>query len=620
MSHSRRTYRFILWRATAACAIAFALAGCGGKDLQYDTDDEVVMYSETNRIRGLDPVKAGDVASSLAIARIYEGLYEYHYLDRPYRITPLLAVDKPEVSENGMVYTIRIRPGIYFQDDPCFVDTGGKGREVVADDFIYAIKRVADVKNASTGWWAFNDRIVGLNAFRDASSDGTPTDYDMEVEGLQALDSHTLQIKLKRPYPQLPWILTMHYAYAVAREAVDFYGEEFVNNPVGTGPYVLENWQRNYRIEFVRNTKWDETGRIETYPAENGLENNKTRLHRDPNKQIPFIDRIVQYVVRDRSTQWLMFLRGQFETSGISRDNFDAVITEDRALTDSLRKKGVELLTAPAMTIFYIGFNMEDNVVGQLDDPDLDLQNRRLRQAMAHAMHTEEWIEFFNHQITRPTGPIPEGMDGYREGGIPYPYDLNRARELMEKAGYPNGIDPETGRRLQLTLEIGAAESPEIRQQVELFSDFMSRIGIVIRPSYNNWPTFLDKIARGQAQMFSLGWVADYPDAENFLQLFYWPNRSPGPNHARYRNREYDRLYEKARVMPISPERSELYQRMSDMIIEDSPWIFSHTPLNYALHHAWLENYALHAFPYGMEKYLNVNVDMRRKWLEQYGR
>ncbi len=595
--------------------------GCAGETLHGEAHEgEMVFYGETSRIRGLDPVKAGDVASAHAIARIYEGLYEYHYLDRPYRVVPLLAEDMPEVSEDGLRYTIRIRRGLYFQDDPCFVDREGVGRELTADDFIYAIKRVADVKNASTGWWAFNDRIVGLNEFREASTADAPTDYDLDVEGLQALDPHTLQITLTRPYPQLLWILTMHYAYAVSREAVEYYGEDFVNNPVGTGPYVLKSWRRNYRIEFVRNPKWEETGRVEYYPSSGAPDDEAFGLLEDAGKPIPFVDRVIQYVVQDPSTQWLMFLRGQFESSGISRDNWDVVITEERELTEELEAMGVQLLTSPTMTIFYFGFNMEDPVVGQSDDPEIDRRNRKLRQAMAHAINTDEWIRFFNHRVTRPTGPIPEGMTGYREGEIPYPYDLGRARELMAEAGYPEGRDPETGRRLQLTLEIGSPESPDMRQQMELFADFMTRIGIVIRPSYNNWPAFLEKIARGQAQMFTLGWVADYPDAENFLQLFYGPNRSPGPNHTQYRNKEFDRLYEKVRVMQDSPERTALYQRMADIVIEDSPWIFSTTPLAYGLFHSWLENFKRHDFPYGMGKYYKIDADRRREWLREYGR
>ena len=174
----------------------------------------------------------------------------------------------------------------------------GKGRELVAEDFIYSIKRVADVKNSSSGYWAFNNRIVGLDDFHKHSQNSPKTNYDMEISGLKALDSHTLRITLTEPYPQLLYILTMHYSYAVPREAVEYYGKNFVNSPVGTGPYRLVEWRRNSRIEFERNPKWNETGRIENYPQDGSLEQ-KARLLDDAGKPLPLIDRIVQYVIDD---------------------------------------------------------------------------------------------------------------------------------------------------------------------------------------------------------------------------------------------------------------------------------------------------------------------------------
>lgn len=615
----------IHWGAVVgtACACAWAVllfSGCGRAPLDAGFEGEMVMFGETSRIRSLDPAKTGDVASSMATGNIYEGLLEYHYLERPYRLIPGLAEDMPEVSEDGLTYTFRIRQGIYFQDDPCFVETDGKGRELTAEDFVYSIKRVADVKNASPGFWAFNDRIRGLNDFREASMGEDPTDYDMEVEGLRALDRYTLQVILERPFPQFLYVLTLHYAYAVPREAVEFYGDDFRRNPVGTGPFILGSWRPNYRIEFVRNPKWAETGRVELYPDTGAPGDAEAGLLDDAGKPIPFLDRIVRYVVDDSATQWLMFLRGQFESSGISRDNWDAVLGDDRALTDELLERGITLAVSPTLTIFYYGFNMNDPVLGHSDDPEQDRRNRALRQAMTSAFNTAQWIRFYNNRITRPTGPIPPGVAGYVEREERWPFDLERARELMVEAGYPDGRDPATGRRLQITLELGSADSPEVRQSTELFADFMNQIGVVINPSFNNWPTFLDKLQRGQAQMFGLGWVADYPDAENFLQLFYGPNTSPGPNHAHYRNAEFDRLYEKARVMHDSPERTELYQRMADIVIEDCPWIFQAQPLAYGLFHKWLLNFKRHDFPYTMNKYYKIDVDARREWQAQYGR
>jgi oligopeptide transport system substrate-binding protein len=418
----------------------------------------------------------------------------------------------------------------------------------------------------------------------------------------------------------LLYVLTMHYGHVVAREAVEYYGDAFSNHPVGTGPYVLASWQRNYRIEFVRNPKWAETGRQEFYPESGAPGDAEAGLLADAGKPVPFIDRIIQYVVGDPSTAWLMFLSGQFETSGISRDNWDAVFGENRELNQELLDRDVRLLSSSAMWVAYTAFNMEDPVVGASDDPEVDRRHRALRQALAHAFNYDEWIQFHNNRLRRPTGPIPPNVSGYVERPVPYPYDLDKARALLVEAGYPEGRDPETGRRLQLTLEIGAADSPDVRQAVELFVQFMDRIGVVIEPSYNHWPAFLEKLSRGQAQLFQLGWVADYPDAENFLQLFYGPNRSPGANHAHYANAEFDRMYEQLRTMGDSSERTALAQRMADVVIKDSPWIFTGIPISYGLLHGWLENFKRHDFAYGMSKYYKVNTEQRQAWRAAYGK
>ncbi len=562
------------------------------------------FYSVAARIRGFDPIKAGDVASAMAISRMYEGLLRYAYLARPYAVEPCLAAALPEVSPDGLTYTFRIRPGIHFQDDPCFTRTGGRGRELEAADFVYSIKRVADVKTGSTGYWAFNDRIEGLDEFRAASAGNGPTDYDRPVPGLAAPDRSTLIIRLKRPYPQLLWILTMHYAFAVPREAVDAYGDDLINHPVGTGPFILRAWRKNYRLEYARNPKWAETGRVERYPAAGEAGDAEAGLLADAGKPVPFMDRAVQYVIDDSSTAWFMFLRGQLELSGISRDNWNAIVMADRTLSRDLADRGIRMYSSPVMETYYIGFNMDDPVVGP---------NRRLRQALTCAFDSEAYVRFYNHRVIRAQGPIAPGLAGFEPRGNPYPYDLERARRLLAEAGYPDGRDPATGRRLTLAMDLGNANDPEVRAAVELFGAFMGRIGVLIEPVYNNWPTFLERIARGQAQLFRLGWVADYPDAENFLQLFYGPNRSPGPNHAHYSNPEYDALYERVRVMADSPERTDLYRRMASRVMEDCPWIFEQHPLAYALAQPWLRNYKPHDFPYGMSLYYAIDGEARRR-------
>ena len=276
-----------------------ALAGCGPAP-EPVADSIPTLRLTTSRLRGFDPAHASDQASILATGRIYEGLLQYSYWDRPYRVEPLLAAAMPEVSPDGTVWRIPLRPGICFSDDPCFVASGGKGRELVAQDFVYSILRIADLKVGSGGYWVFRGRIAGLDDFREASRGDAPTDYDRPVEGLRAVGPHELEIRLTAPYPQLPWVLAMPYAFAVPREAVEFYGAKFVNHPVGTGPYVLVSARQNYRYEYRANPKWPETGRRDA-----------RRGGAPPpgaGKPGPLAPRIVDSVVGDPSTAWLMFL------------------------------------------------------------------------------------------------------------------------------------------------------------------------------------------------------------------------------------------------------------------------------------------------------------------------
>ncbi len=592
------------------------LLGCADDSMQHESNaDEIVLYSRSYRIKALDPALSGDVSSSKAISRIYEGLVEYDYLTRPYKVGPLLAESMPKVSEDGLVYTFKIRKGIYFHDDPCF--PGGKGRELVAEDFIYSFKRIADVKNVSSGFWIFDDRVVGINAFHEASKSSEPTDYDMKIEGLQALDRHTFQVQLIRPYPQLLNVLTMHYAFAVAHEAVAYHGPHFVSHPVGTGPYELVHWRRNSRIEFVRSPKWTETGRIETYPTNGAPEQVEAGLLADAGKRIPFIDRVVQFVVDDSSTAWMMFLSGQFSFSEISPDNWDAVMTVDEGLSDGLEKRGIKMISAPTLELRYIGFNWEDAVLGASSDPEKDLRHRKLRQALSCAYDFDQMNQFMNGRLYPANGPVPEPLGGSLTVRAPYRFNLEKAIGLLAEAGYPEGIDPKTGRRLKVTMEVGSAD-PTTRQMMELLSAMFDRINVVLNVQYNTWPAFNEKLNRKQAQMFYLGWVADYPDAENFFQLFYSKNVTPGPNHANYRNAGIDRIYEQTRILFDSPERTALYETMAHLIVEDAPWIFCYQSKSFALKHRWVKNYTYHAFPYGMEKYLRANIDERALWFNTY--
>ncbi|MCK5675576.1 MAG: hypothetical protein KAH99_01015, partial [Verrucomicrobia bacterium] len=251
-------------------------------------------------------------------------------------------------------------------------------------------------------------------------------------------------------------------------------------------------------------------------------------------------------------------------------------------------------------------------------DPAQNLRNRKLRQALSCAYDFDQVNQFMNYRLYPIGGPVPQPLAGSLKEPSPYAFNLDKARQLLIEAGYPEGKDPKTGKRLVLTMELGSADS-NTRQSMELMADMYQKIGIVLKASYNTWPAFIEKMNRRQSQMFRLGWVADYPDAENFFQLFYSKNESPGPNHANYRNAEINRMYEEIRTMQDTPERTAIYEKMAGVIVEDCPWIFMYQPMGYALKHSWLENYASHDFPYGMGKYRRVNNNARKAWFESYG-
>jgi ABC-type transport system substrate-binding protein len=551
--------------------------------------EESVFYSEASRICGFDPVRVVDAASILAIGKIYEGLYQVAYHERPYRVEPCLAAALPSLSADGLTLTLPIRTAIRFQDDPCFTNSGGRGREATAEDFVYAFKRLADPANRSPGFGFFRGRLKGLDEFRTLMESDPAGGYDRSITGITALDRKTLRLELTRPWPQVLWVLSMHFTYVVPPEAVAYYGDNIIYHPVGTGPFRLTAWRPNYRMEFVRNPEWQREGRFEPHPA-------------DARKAQPLLDRIVQDVIGDPSTQWMLFLKGRLDVSGISRDQWDAVVSPEGELQPQFAKRGWRLYRAPATDIAYIGMNFDDPVLGT---------NRFLRQALTAAFDRDLWGKFFGARILPAAGPLPPDIEGYRPGRSGPP-DLDQARNLLVLAGYPGGRDPTTGRRLQLSLDLGSTD-PEVREAVELLVDFMARVGISIKPSYYNWPVFLARIERGDSQMFWLSWLADYPDPENFLQLFYGPNASPGVNRGNFRDPAYDRDYETMRVMPPGLERRKVIDRMMDRLQEESPWLFLHHRVNATVVQPWVTNWLPHDFPYGMFKYYGVDPQIRRE-------
>jgi ABC-type transport system substrate-binding protein len=664
-----RTSYFRLHNFLFLCILLFSavllLCECAGFSNPYTDEGTLIVIHDSGGTdpKGFDPVRASDVASSHYISQIYECLYQYSYLVRPYKAEPCLAEDMPTVSEDKLTYTIPIKRGVYFQNGPCFRETGGKGRELTAEDFVYSFKRVADQKNSTEGFWIFKGRIVGIDEFYQKSLKTAPTDYSLPVDGIKALDRYTLQLKLIKPYPQLLWILTMTYTAAVPREAVQFYGEEFINHPVGTGPFILKEWNHWHSIVLERNPNY----RADYYPSVGEPGDEKSGLLADAGKRLPLADIIVYKIIKEDQPRWLYFLRGYLDTSGISKDNWNSAMSSLTRVSPAMEAKRVVLWRERDYGVSYVSFNMNDPVLGIRYIPEIrdrlqkaknrltesqraesqqeienlrkevkkledeisaaeehNTRSRKLRQAMSLAFNRPERIRIFANLRADPAqGPIPPEFVGY-DPDFKNPFaefNVEKAKQLLREAGYPDGKGPD-GKRLSFAFEMTSADIAT-QQNADFFIQEMKAIGIEIKPVVNTWTEFQEKLRQNRAQIYALQWIADYPDPENFLQLFYGPNVSPNPNNANYRSEEYDKLYEKMRLLSDSDaseqkEKYELCRRMEKIVTEDCPWIFGLNFYSYTLVHCWRKNFKPHPFAYNIMKYQSVDPELRGKLVEEW--
>lgn len=586
----KNKFALVAWVPAVILALTF---GCTKKS-DVDTSNTFHTYS-TAKIKGLDPAFADDLYSGTEVMRVYEGLLQYHYLKRPYELIPAIAEEMPTISSDGKTYTFKLKKGVLFQDDPAFKATNGKGREVVAEDFIYSFKRIADPKLNSPMWWLFDGKIDGLNAWRDAQAKAGTTDYNSKVSGLTAKDQYTLEIKLASRSYQFVYALAMPAASVVAKEVVEAYGAEFLNHPVGTGAFKVVEYNPASKIVYVKNPSF----RKEFYPTEGEAGDKEAGLLADAGKQVPFVDKIVMTVFTESQPQWLTFMQGKLDMTAIPKDNFNQAITASKDLAPELKEKGVALHKSPSLDVTHTSFNMHDPLVGK---------NKLLRQAISLAYDNDKYIElFYNGRAVSAQGPIPPGLAGHEPSfKNPYKmYSIEKAKELLAKAGYPDGkgLPP---------LEYLSLADSTSRQSVDFFQQQLAPLGITLKVQTFSWPEFQQSLKNKKGQMWSFAWGADYPDAENFLQLFYSKNAAPGPNDSNYSNPEFDRLYERTLAMRDSPERTALYKKMVEIVVEDAPWIFGSHRLAFGLVHPWMKNYKYHEFNHGMSKYYRIDAAAKK--------
>lgn len=588
--------------------LGFTLSGCfwGGNDPK-----EMATYHEAiqDDVKTMDPAAAFDSISNTVLPNVLEPLYQYSYLSDTYQLEPLLALDLPKLSADRLTVTIPLKRDVYFQDDPCFksdANPTGKGRKVVATDFIYALKRLAHPRITSLGFWILDGKIKGINRFYDRLSKAPREEqkkiFDEPVEGLVAADEHTLVIKLVKPYPQLNYALAMGFAAPVAREAVLAYSDENGNineKAVGTGPYILQEWNRGKNIILTRNPNF----RADFYPKSGALEYKKKGYLEDAGKPLPFIDKLEFLVIKERQPAWLNLMAGRLDMMGIPKDNFGGAIQNQSNLTPELSAKGFRLQIEPSTLFYMVGFNMKDELLGK---------NKVLRQALSAAINREEFIEIFsNGRGLKMTQAIPPGiLDRLEISKIKFDHDQKNAASLLAKAGYPEGKNLPV-----LKFDLRGADSTA-RQMGEYLVKQWKQIGVQVEAIYNTFPAYLDKAKDGRLQVFYDGWNMDYPDAENVLQLLYGANAAPGPNATNFKNAEYDRLYNEMSVLSPGPKRAALIHRMENLIQEESPWAYLYVLRYYVLSQPWLMNFRSNSIMAGTHKYLRINTEIKKRYLE----
>lgn len=576
--------------------------------------------------RSLDPQFTYDTLSHLVVAQIYEGLLEYQpFKTDPYELTPCLAEKMPERIRNAdgtESYIFKIKRGVFFHDSPCFAATGGKGRELVADDFVYTLKRIADPKVECPILSTLQDYFPGLKDAYDGARKTGKYDYSQPLNAAEAIDDHTVRLNLLKPYPQIQYWLAMPFLAPVPHEAVEYFDgkkhddeartrDQFKFHPVGTGAFRFVEWGRSRMIRLARHERYSAT----RFPASGWKPGDDARFRPLAGAAIPFVDEVQMPIVREIIPAWLLFRQGYLDRSIVSKDVFGTVMTSGQELTGKYRARGVQLQRDVEPGTFYAVFNMDDPVVGK---------NRKLREAISTAYDEDLGNQiFFNGVDINAQQLLPPGVAGH-DADFKNPYkqhDLPLAKKLLGEAGYPDGVDAKTGQSLELTIDMTANDS-QTRQMAEFEKGQIEQLGIRVKIQENTWSSLQDKMHRGNFQIYSgSGWFADYPDPENFFFLFYSRNAPPeGNNYGHYANPEFDRLFEQMGTMDNGPARLEIIRRMNGMLVEDCPIVLMSHRVLLSLSQPWSPRVVQNQLAVGSVKYSQIDTALRAEKIREWNR
>jgi len=613
-----------------------------------DASKEILYTSFVEAPRTLDPATAYTTSAHAVTGSVYDTLLKYHFLKRPLELMPGLAVALPEKTElpDGRVrYRFELREDLLYADDECFelAGAGRRTREVVAADVAFQLARIADPMVASPVVEPFSN-IDGFSDFRAALTERREADQAFSalalheqyealggIRGIRVPTSHVLEVTLAQPYPQIKYWFAMEFSTPVPWEAIAYYDGEggrphFKDHPVGTGPFVLSEYNKQARFVLersenwygVRHPEWQASSAV--YPVEGDPGDRENGLLDDAGRPLPFIDRVV--FVRDKESipRFNKFLQGYYDSSGVVKESFDAVIQGD-GLSPDMAARGVQLGKTVSPSVFYIGFNMDDSVVGRADGD----RSRGLRQAMSLAIDMEEWLRvFLNGRGVPAQSPIPPGIYGY-DDNYRNPYrqpDLEKAKAIMAEAGYPGGIDPATGEALRLTFDTYNTTTAG-RTQLQFFTTAWAELGIDVRIEQSNYNQFQEKLRNNAYQIYEFGWFADYPDPENFLFLLWsemGKSKNNGPNSTNFSNPRFDELFQSMKARENGPERMAEIREMLDILAYERPWIERFHDEAYSLYHGWVGNVKPMGLSIPTFQYRRIDTVERRDKREAWNR
>ncbi|MGE3317729.1 MAG: ABC transporter substrate-binding protein [Candidatus Berkiella sp.] len=655
-----------------------------------DKENDNTLYTAfSERPKHLDPAISYTSEEAIFTYQIYEPILQYHYLKRPYQLTTLAAAQMPEiiyqdkegktVSEDDpkiafTIYRIKIKSGMMYQPHPAFAkdtqtdqflyhqltekelsdkhtlrDFAQTGtREVLAEDYVYEIKRLADPTLNCPILGLMENHIFGLKELstklqgyykEHGIRDGDIKYVDLrefDLEGVKVIGSYEYEIKIIGKYPQFIYWLAMPFFSPMPWEAIEFYAQEGLLKrnisldwyPVGSGPFLLTENNPNLKMVLEKNPNFHG----EYYPDEGEAADEANGFLKKKGLSLPFLDRIVFLLEKENIPAWSKFLQGYYDQSAVTSDNYDQALQSNSItnidLSSELKDKGVRLATAVLPIFYYWGFNMLDDTVG-----GYSTKKKKLRQAIAIAMDMEEYVNIFlNGSGVIAQSPIPPGIFGYEDSLASinkFVYDIDEkkkdfhrkdiavAKRLLKEAGYPNGIDPKTNNPLTLYLDVASSGSPTAQAQLAWMRKQFKKLGIELIVRATQYNRFQSKIGNGDFQIFSWGWAADYPDPENFLFLFESNNskvKFEGENACNYANPEFDKLFNQMKTIPNSIQRQEIISKLMVMLQEDAPWFGGYHPKLYSLRHAWVGLTKPNGIARYSLKYSSINAPMRAEY------